>query len=89
MSRIEESARTLLDVDGHKERRAYLIYVCVRGMYQVLILLFNAGTRTAAAVAINPFRTAVPFWGQNTLIPSSLSPKRDCGPNTFNRGYLA
>ena len=29
---------------------------------------------------LNPFRTAVPFWGQTSQIPSSLSPKRDCGP---------
>ena len=28
----------------------------------------------------NPFRTAVPFWGQTILISSSLSPKRDWGP---------
>ena len=27
---------------------------------------------------VNPFRTAVPFGGQTTQIPSSLSPKRDC-----------
>ena len=29
---------------------------------------------------LDPFRTAVPFWGQTRLILSSLSPKRDCGP---------
>ena len=29
---------------------------------------------------INPFRTAVPFWGQTIQISSSLSPKRDWGP---------
>ena len=28
---------------------------------------------------INPFRTAVPFWGHTTAFSSSLSPKRDCG----------
>ena len=28
--------------------------------------------------ALNPFRTAVPFWGQTTRISSSFSPKRDC-----------
>ena len=28
---------------------------------------------------LNPFRTAVPFWGQNPQISSSLSPKRDSG----------
>ena len=27
---------------------------------------------------INPFRTAVPFWGQTTLVTSYLSRKRDC-----------
>ena len=32
----------------------------------------------------NPSRTAVPFWGQTTQIPSSLSPKRDCGPKRAN-----
>ena len=30
--------------------------------------------------AVNPFRTAVPLWGQTTQISSSLSPKRDCVP---------
>ena len=34
---------------------------------------------------INPFRTAVPFWGQTTKILSSLSPKRDCGSKRVNR----
>ena len=29
---------------------------------------------------INPFSTAVPFWGRTTLFSSVLSPKRDCGP---------
>ena len=28
----------------------------------------------------NPFRTAVPFWGQTTQLSSSLSRQRDCGP---------
>ena len=42
-------------------------------------------TAAAAAAAVsqfllNPFRTAVPFWGQTTQISGSLSPKRDCGP---------
>ena len=31
------------------------------------------------AHTINPFRTAVPFWGQTCQISSGLSPKRDCG----------
>ena len=36
--------------------------------------------RESRAKRVNPFRTAVPFWGQTTLILSKLSPKRDCGP---------
>ena len=34
--------------------------------------------------SVNPFRTAVPFWGQTTQSSSSLSPKRDCGPKRVN-----
>ena len=56
--------------------------------YHVGVMLsdaYIAGTvRTLVLVpgitAINPFRTAVPFWGQTSQISSSLSPKRDCGP---------
>ena len=33
---------------------------------------------------INPLRTAVPFWGQNTRNSSSLSPKRECGSKRVN-----
>ena len=32
-----------------------------------------------ASPAVNPFRTAVPFWGQSTQISSRLPQKRDCG----------
>ena len=39
---------------------------------------------------LNPFRTAVPFWGQTTSSLTGLSPKRDCGSkrviNPFNLG---
>ena len=33
---------------------------------------------------VNPFRTAVPFWGQSTQIPSRLPPKRNCSPKRVN-----
>ena len=33
---------------------------------------------------VNPFKTAVPFWGQNTRNLSSLSQKRDCGSKRGN-----
>ena len=32
---------------------------------------------------LNPFRTAVPFWGQLTYNLSELSPKRDCGSSMY------
>ena len=54
--------------------------------YQCLAKLTDFVPRTggyysqaAGAQWLNRFRTAVPFWGQTTPIPSSLSPKRDCG----------
>ena len=39
---------------------------------------------------LNPFRTAVPFWGRTTSNLSGLSPKRDCGTNRVNvtPGYI-
>ena len=37
---------------------------------------------------LNPFRTAVPFWGQTTSKLSGLPPKRDCGSKRVERGKL-
>ena len=34
--------------------------------------------------SLNPFRTAVPFWGQTSQISSSFVPKRDCGSKGVN-----
>ena len=43
-------------------------------------LIFEWRVHTIAGLQFfNPFRIAVPFWGQTTQISSSLSPKRDCG----------
>ena len=39
-----------------------------RPIYSGILLVFN------------PFRTAVPFWGQTTWNLTGLSLKRDCGP---------
>ena len=43
-------------------------------------------------MVLNDLRTPVTFWGQTTPISNSLSPKRDCGPNsptTVARAELA
>ena len=37
--------------------------------------------------SFNPFSTAVPIWGQTSLIPSDLSPKRDWGPKRVKHDY--
>ena len=37
---------------------------------------------------LNPFSTAVPFWGQTSQIRSNLSPKRDCGTKRVNDGGI-
>ena len=36
---------------------------------------------------VNPFRTAVPFWGQTPQILSDVSPKRDRGPKRAKARY--
>ena len=46
-----------------------------------LFFILTTIINTAHCCNINPFRIAVPFWGQPCRISSSLSPKRDCGPN--------
>ena len=55
-------------------------HVVVLGRRQAwLAACLLAGTGTSACVAVvNPFRTAVPLWGQTTQISSSLSPNGDC-----------
>ena len=42
----------------------------------------------SAGVAIHPFSTAVPMWGQTSLIPSDLCPKRDRGPNRVSASVV-
>ena len=54
------------------------IYVC---MNHVSISILK--------LKLNPFRTAVPFWGQTTQISSSFSPKRDCGSTGVKGGSLS
>ena len=49
-----------------------LVYIILPGLDPITTAVpFGGGGK--------PFRTAVPLWGQTTLISSSLSPKRDCG----------
>ena len=36
---------------------------------------------------INPFRTAVPFWGQATWNLTDLSPKRGCGSEIYRPSF--
>ena len=41
-------------------------------------------SRYSCTGVVNPFRTAVPFWGQTTWNLTGLSPKRDCGSKRVN-----
>ena len=36
---------------------------------------------------LNPFKAAVPLWGQTTYNWTGLSPKRDCGSKRVKRGF--
>ena len=54
-----------------------------------LMLLKSLGSvsyrhRVLALKLLNPFRTAVPFWGQSTWSLTGLSPKWDCGSKGVN-----
>ena len=39
----------------------------------------------AVDTSISPLEPQSRFWGQTSHIPSTLSPKRDCGPKRVNR----
>ena len=47
---------------------------------------YDRGKHISAILFLNPFRTAVPFWGQITSKLSELSPKRDCGSKGVRDG---
>ena len=46
---------------------------------QTSIILLEPQSRHCGSEGVNPFRTAVPFWGQSTWSLTGLSPKRGCG----------
>ena len=51
-----------------------------RASFPLLPYSFRVCSIRARLVRLDPFRTAVSFWGQAAQIPSSLSLKRDCSP---------
>ena len=69
---------------GSKERGAGGIeqarFPCAPATQPYLEVKFQVylTTRTGLQL-INPFRAAVPFWGQTTQNSTGVSPKRDCG----------
>ena len=48
----------------------------------ILFLFFS--TFKYVHIHVNPFRTAVPFWGQTSQISTSVSPKRDSDSRRVN-----
>ena len=58
-----------------------------------LFFMVSLQTVINCSLTFDPFRTAVPCWGQTTWNLSGLSPKRDCGyiglypPDNPNHGY--
>ena len=58
-------------------------FSCIRGPYCFSAFVFSYRVtlwEKRRGHLVNPFRTAVLFWGQTTRVVSSLAPKRDCGP---------
>ena len=72
--------------------RTFILYLvctwyCTSLLYKVVeSIYYSLFTRVFFLyfTSINIFSTAVPIWGQTTLIPSYLSPKRDWGPKRVN-----
>ena len=62
--------------------KAAQLFVC-----RQTILSRNCATIYVQAT-VNPFRTAVPLWGQTIQFSSSLSPKWDCSPKGVNTAVL-
>ena len=65
--------------------------LCVVASLRLLLLLWQyllpsqqIKIKSSHTAAINPFCTAVPSWGQSTLVPGDLSSKRDCGLDNFH-----
>ena len=54
--------------------------VCPQTGTAVLKGLTAATEGSPHGARVNPLSTAVPFRGETSHIPNSLSPKRDCGP---------
>ena len=58
-------------------------YICREGQRGTAVRM--ASTRVCIVYSCyNPFRTAVPLWGQSSHFISNLSPKRDCGSKRVN-----
>ena len=53
-------------------------------MVYIKTFIFNVFYKIYLALPLNPFRTAVPFWGQTSQKISKLSPKRDWGSKGVN-----
>ena len=61
---------------------------CFDGAEVLLSAHFVLFVVCCPALQLNPFRTAVPFWGQTSQISSSFVPKRDCGSKGVKNYWL-
>ena len=79
---------TLMEVRAWKLPLLMLMKVGAKWKLYHLSPPTEAFTTTSGGSCLNPFWTAVPFWGQITYNLSELSPKRDCsskGVKTFTK----
>ena len=61
-----------------------------RHVKTILLPIYGANKGLSPDIfATNPFRTAVPFWGQTPQILSNLPPHRDCGPKRIDASIIA
>ena len=66
----------------------FVIFFSVSVRVSAANYFFTAEGASRLEGGLNPFRTAVPFWGQTTWKLSCLSPKRDCGSKRVKCYYV-
>ena len=80
-SDVSSTIYLVVDIQLCKLRNMSRLYPIFTEFPTFMISLYIAGYTDTS---INPFRTAVPLWGQTSQISSTLSPKRDCGSKGVN-----
>ena len=84
ISQFSRSLSPKRDCGSERALAEWFVRTKLRNVWYKVRFYYDARTSKCGEL-INPSRTAVPFWGQTSLISSSLSPKRDGGSEGVKR----